>query len=72
MSLHMWNIDPKRMFEIYGLDQSMTNSPVAFPRLPPSVANRNIGISKTGKLKEEIIHDNTSMQIGRASCRERV
>ena len=57
----MWNIDPKRMFEIYGLDQSMTNSPVAFPRLPPSVANRNIGISKTGKLKEEIIHDNTSM-----------
>ena len=57
----MWNIDPKRMFEIYGLDQSMTNSPVAFPRLPPSVANRNIGISKTGKLKDEIIHDNASM-----------
>jgi len=61
MSLHMWNMDPKRMFEIYGLDASMTNAPFAFPRLPPSVASRNIGISKTGKLKDDIIRDNASM-----------
>ncbi len=61
MNLRMWNIDPKRMFETYGLDTSMTNSLFAFPRLPPSVANRNIGISKTGKLKDEIIRDNASM-----------
>lgn len=57
----MWNIDPKKMFEIYGLDVSMTNSPFAFPRLPPSIANRNIGISKASKLKDGIIHDNASM-----------
>ena len=61
MNLSMWNLDPKRMFEIYGFDMSMTNSPFAFPRLPPSVANRNIGISKTSKLKDGIIHDNASM-----------
>lgn len=57
----MWNIDPKRMFEIYGLDPTMTNSPFAFPRLPPSVANRNTGISRTSKLKDDIIRDNASM-----------
>lgn len=61
MNQSMWNIDPKRMFEIYGLDPSMANSPFAFPRLPPSVASRNIGISKTGKLKDDIIRDNASM-----------
>lgn len=61
MNLRMWNIGPKRIFEMYGLDTSMTNSLFAFPRLPPSVANRNIGISKTGKLKDEIIRDNASM-----------
>ena len=61
ISLRMWNIDPKRMFEIYGFDQSMTNLPFAFPRLPPSVAGHNLGISKTGKLKDEIIHNNASM-----------
>ena len=57
----MWNTDPKRMFEIYGLDPSMTNSPFAFPRLPPSVTNRTLGVSKTGKLKDDIIHDSASM-----------
>ena len=57
----MWNIDPKRMFEIYGFDQYMTNTPFTFPRLPPSVANHNMGISKTGTLKDEIIHNNASM-----------
>ena len=60
MNLYMWNIDPKRMFE-FGFDMSMINSPFAFPRLPPSLTNHNIGISKTSKLKEDIIHDNTSM-----------
>lgn len=57
----MWNIDQKRMFEIHGLDPSMTNSLFAFPRLPPSVTNRALGVSKTGKLKDEIIRDNASM-----------
>lgn len=57
----MWNIDQKRMFEIYGLDQFMTNAPFAFPRLPPSVSNRTLGVSKTGKLKDDIIRDNASM-----------
>ena len=57
----MWNTDLKRMFDIYGLDQSMTNSLFAFPRLPPSVANHNTGISKTSKLKDAIINDNASM-----------
>lgn len=61
MKHSMWNLYPKRMFEIYGLDMSMTNSSLAFPRLPPSVASRNIGISKTSKLKDEIIRDNASM-----------
>ena len=59
MSLYMWNIDPKRMFE-FGFDMNMINSPLAFPRLPPGVTN-NIGISKASKLKDDIIHDNTSM-----------
>ena len=57
----MWNTDLKRMFDIYGLDQSMANSLFAFPRLPPSVANRNAGISKTSKLKDDIIRNNASM-----------
>lgn len=52
--------DPKKMFEIYGLDTSMMNSPLAFPRLP-RMANPPSGISKTGMLKESIIRDNTSM-----------
>jgi len=60
MNLYMWNIDHKRMIE-FGFDMSMINSPFAFPRLPPSVTNHNIGISKTSKLKDDIIHDNTSM-----------
>jgi hypothetical protein len=54
-------MDPKRMFEIYGLDSSMTNSPFAFPRLPPSISSRTLGVSKTGKLKDDIIRDNASM-----------
>ena len=49
------------MFDIYGLDESMTGSLFTFPRLPPSVANRNAGISKTSKLKDAIIRDNASM-----------
>ena len=57
----MWNMDPKRMLEIYGLDLSMTNSPFAFPRLPPSVSSHTLGVSKTGKLKDDIIRDNASM-----------
>ncbi|HSB57812.1 MAG TPA: hypothetical protein VLD38_08410 [Nitrosopumilaceae archaeon] len=57
----MWNIDPKRMFDAYGFDYPMISSPFAFPRLPPSGANHNMGISKTGQLKEEIIRNNASM-----------
>ena len=49
------------MFEMYGFGASITNSPFAFPRLPPSVTNPNVGISKTSKLKDEIIRDNASM-----------
>ena len=46
---------------MYGLDPSMTNSPFAFPRLPPGALNHGLGISKTGKLKEDIIRDNASL-----------
>ena len=60
MNQYMWNIDPKKMFE-FGFDMSMINTPFSFPRLPPSVANQNMGISKTSKLKDNIIHDNASM-----------
>jgi hypothetical protein len=54
-------MDPKRMFDMYGLDPSMTNSPFAFPRLPSSVSSHTLGVSKTGKLKDDIIRDNASM-----------
>jgi hypothetical protein len=56
----MWNIDPKKM-PPFGFDMPMINSPFAFPRLPPGVANHNMGISKAGNLKDDIINDNTSM-----------
>jgi hypothetical protein len=55
----MWNIDPKKI-PPFGFDIFMMNSPLAFPRLPPGVAN-NMGISKAGSLKDDIINDNTSM-----------
>lgn len=58
--LDMWNSDPKKMFAMYGIDTSMMNSPLAFPRLP-QMANPPSGISKTGMLKEKIISDNASM-----------
>ena len=57
----MWNMDPKRMFDMYGLDPSMTNSSFAFSRLPPSVSSHTLGVSKTGKLKDDILRDNAAM-----------
>lgn len=56
----MWYHDPKKMLEVYGIDITMMNSPLAFPRLP-QMSNPPSGISKTGMLKEKIIRDNASM-----------
>ncbi|MGQ0637925.1 MAG: hypothetical protein ACT4N1_00985 [Nitrososphaerota archaeon] len=56
----MWNLDAKKMLEYYMFNSDMTNSSFAFPRLPPKV-NHSLGISKTGKLKEDIIRDNATM-----------
>jgi len=61
----MWNMDTKRMFEFYNQYQDMVNSPFAFPRLPPRT-NHPLGISMTGKLKDNIIRDN-SLMLGRLS-----
>lgn len=61
----MWNEYTKRMFEFYNQYQDMANSPFAFPRLPPR-ANQPLGISMTGKLKDNIIRDN-SLMLGRLS-----
>lgn len=38
----------------------MLNSTFAFPRLPPSI-NHPLGLSKTSKLKDDVIKDNASM-----------
>ena len=56
----MWNMDAKRMIEFYNQYQDMVNSPFAFPRLPPR-ASHPLGISMTGKLKDNIIRDNSLM-----------
>jgi hypothetical protein len=56
----MWYPGSKKMFEMHGLNTSMMNSPLAFPRLPRT-AKSPYGISKTGMLKESIIQDNASM-----------
>ena len=56
----MWNIDTNRMIEFYNQYQDMINSPFAFPRLPPR-PNHPLGISMTGKLKDNIIRDNSLM-----------
>lgn len=61
----MWNEYTKRMFEFYNQYQDMANSPFALPRLPPR-ANHPLGISMTGKLKDNIIRDN-SLMLGRLS-----
>lgn len=58
-------MDPKRMFEFYNQYQNMINSSFAFPRLPPR-SNHPLGLSMTGKLKENIIRDN-SLMLGRLS-----
>lgn len=56
----MWNADTKKMLEFYNQYQNMINSPFAFPRLPP-MANHPRGISMTGKLKDNIVRDNSLM-----------
>ena len=56
----MWNMDAKKMLEFYNQYQNMINSPFAFPRLPP-MANHPRGISMTGKLKDNIVRDNSVM-----------
>jgi len=56
----MWNMDTKKMLEFYNQYQNMINSPFAFPRLPP-MANHPRGISMTGKLKDNIVRDNSVM-----------
>jgi len=61
----MWNEYTKRMFEFYNQYQDMVNNPFASARLPPR-ANHPLGISMTGKLKDNIIRDN-SLMLGRLS-----
>ena len=56
----MLNVDAKKMFEYYMFDPDMIGPSFAFPRLPPN-PNHSVGISKTGKLKEDIIRDNATM-----------
>ena len=58
--MHMWNVDAKKMLEFYMFNSDMINPSFAFPRLPPSV-NHSVGISKTGKLKEDIIRDSATL-----------
>ena len=60
MIVNMWNIDPKKIYGFNWLDQSMMTSSLAFPRLPPSASHPH-SLSKTGRLKEDIIRDNASM-----------
>jgi hypothetical protein len=56
----MWNMDTKKMLEFYNQYQNMTNNPFAFPHLPP-MASHPRGISMTGKLKDNIVRDNSVM-----------
>jgi len=56
----MWNMDTRKMAEFYNQFQNMTNSSFAFPRLPP-MTNHPRGITMTGKLKDNIIRDNSLM-----------
>ena len=56
----MWNTDTKKMLEFYNQYQNMVNSPLAFPRLPP-MKNHPRGITMTGKLKDNIVRDNSLM-----------
>ena len=60
--MHMWNVDAKKMLEFYMFNSDMINPSFAFPRLPPSV-NHSVGISKTGKLKDDIIRDNATLLV---------
>ena|SRR2546421_13112073 len=56
----MWNMDTKKMLEFYNQYQNMANSSFAFPRLPP-MTNHPRGITMTGKLKDNIVRDNSLM-----------
>ena len=56
----MWNMDAKKIIEFYNQYQNIANSPFSFPRLPP-MTNHPRGISMTGKLKDNIVRDNSLM-----------
>jgi hypothetical protein len=58
-------MDTKRMLEFYNQYQNMANSSLAFSRLPPTASHPR-GIAMTGKLKDNIIRDN-SLMLGRLS-----
>jgi len=61
----MWFYDSKKINGSFGFPFEMITSPFSFPRLPPR-ANPPTGITNTGKIKEQIIHDSHSM-LGRLS-----
>ena len=59
----MWPFDARRIMENFGQPFDMINSPFAFPRLPPH-ANPPMGISNTGRIKDQIVRD-SDMMMGR-------
>ena len=56
----MWPFDTRRVMENLGQPFDMINSPFAFPRLPPR-ANPPLGISNTGRVKDQIVRDSDMM-----------
>lgn len=56
----MWDYFYARRALEFGQSLDMTNSPFAFPRLPPR-ANSPFGIASTGKIKDNIVKDKDLM-----------
>lgn len=57
----MWDFfQTKRILDLYAQSFDMINSPFAFPRLPPR-ANAPLGISDTGRIKDQIVNDKDTM-----------
>lgn len=56
----MWPYDVRKLIETFGQPVDLFNSPFAFPRLPPRV-NPHLGISGSGKIKDQIVQDNDLM-----------